>query len=64
MASNLYFILPPIIENLINYIKENKIPGTSIMVLLMSSKGSEEFYEKFGFDANEAQRLKMMCHVD
>ena len=38
-----------IIDNLINYIKENKIPGTSVMVLLMSSKGSEEFYEKFGF---------------
>ena len=38
-----------IIDNLIKYIEENKIPDTSVMILLMSSKGSEEFYEKFGF---------------
>lgn len=38
-----------IINHLINYINENKIPNTSVMILLMSSKGSEEFYERFGF---------------
>lgn len=38
-----------IIENLLTYIKENKLPNTSVMILLMSSKGSEEFYKKFGF---------------
>jgi predicted N-acetyltransferase YhbS len=38
-----------IINNILSYIKENKLPGTSVMVLLMSSKGSEDFYKKFGF---------------
>lgn len=38
-----------IIDNIIKFINENKIEGASVMVLLMSSKGKEEFYEKFGF---------------
>jgi GNAT superfamily N-acetyltransferase len=38
-----------IINNILNYIKENKLPNTSVMILLMSSKGSENFYKKFGF---------------
>jgi GNAT superfamily N-acetyltransferase len=38
-----------IINNILDYIKQNKLPDTSVMVLLMSSKGSENFYKKFGF---------------
>ncbi len=38
-----------IIDDILNYIKKDMIKGTSVMVLLMSSKGKEEFYEKFGF---------------
>lgn len=38
-----------IINELLKYIKENKIKGTSVMVLLMSSKGKEKFYKRFGF---------------
>ena len=54
-----------IINNLSNYIKENKIPGTSVMVLLMSSKGSEEFYEKFGFRRrpNDNEGCGMMMNL-
>ncbi len=38
-----------IIDNILEYIKKDKIPDTSVMVLLMSSKGAEKFYKKFGF---------------
>lgn len=38
-----------IIDKIIDYIKKDKIPDSSVMVLLMSSKGCESFYKKFGF---------------
>lgn len=38
-----------IIDNILDYIKKDKIPNTSVMVLLMSSKGAEKFYKRFGF---------------
>lgn len=37
------------IDKLIDYIKKDKLPDTSVMVLLMSSRGCEKFYKKFGF---------------
>jgi len=38
-----------IIDNILDYIKKDKLPDTSVMVLLMSSKGAENFYKRFGF---------------
>ena len=38
-----------IINSLLDFIRKDKIEGTDVMVLLMSSKNSEGFYKKFGF---------------
>lgn len=54
-----------IIEALIDYIKKDKLPDTSVMVLLMSSKGSEKFYEKFGFRSrpNDKEGSGMIMNI-
>ena len=38
-----------IMENIMNYIKAQLKPGYRIMAVLVSAKGKEAFYEKFGF---------------
>ena len=38
-----------IVDRLVQYAKDNSIPGTSISVFLMAAKGKEGFYEKCGF---------------
>ena len=38
-----------IMNRLIDYTKEITLPGTKMMLGLMSKKGSESFYEKCGF---------------
>ncbi|MGN1105577.1 MAG: GNAT family N-acetyltransferase [Huintestinicola sp.] len=53
-----------LINELLKFIRENGVSGTDIFVELCAVPDKVPFYEKFGFDANEAQRLKMMCHVD
>ena len=53
-----------LIDELLKFIKENGVKNTGIFVELCAMPDKIPFYEKFGFDANEAQRLKMMCHVD
>lgn len=53
-----------LINELLKFIRENGVSGTDIFVELCAEPDKMPFYEKFGFDANEAQRLKMMCHVD
>lgn len=53
-----------LIIELLKYIRENGVSGTDIFVELCAVPDKIPFYEKFGFDTNEAQRLKMMCHVD
>ncbi|WP_432651392.1 GNAT family N-acetyltransferase [Huintestinicola sp.] len=53
-----------LINELLKFIRENGVSGTDIFVELCAEPDKIPFYEKFGFDANEAQRLKMMCHVD
>lgn len=53
-----------LIDELLKFIKENGVKDTGIFVELCAMPDKIPFYEKFGFDANEAQRLKMMCHVD
>ena len=51
------------INELLKYIDENGIKDTDIFVELCAMPDKIPFYEKFGFFANEAQRLKLMYHV-
>lgn len=52
-----------LINELLSYINNNGISGTSIFVELCAMPDKIPFYQKFGFEANEAQRLKMMLDV-
>ena len=52
-----------LINELMSYIKKNGISGTSIFVELSAMPDIMPFYEKLGFDTNEAQRLKMMYQI-
>lgn len=52
-----------LMDELLRYIRDNGIPGTAIFVELCAAPDKMPFYEKLGFDANEAQRMKMMVHV-
>ena len=52
-----------LINELLKFVNNNGIPGTSIFVELCAAPDKIPFYEKFGFDSNEAQRLKMMYQV-
>ncbi|MBZ9634040.1 GNAT family N-acetyltransferase [Clostridium sp. FP1] len=38
-----------IMEQLLGYIEKNSVPGSCTIIGLMSSKGKEPFYQKFGF---------------
>jgi GNAT superfamily N-acetyltransferase len=53
-----------LIEELLNFIRENGVSGTDIFVELCAMPDKIPFYEKFGFAANEAQRLRRMLHTD
>lgn len=52
------------INELMKYINRNGIKGTGIFVELCAVPDKIPFYQKFGFEANEAQRLKLFYHVD
>lgn len=54
-----------ILNNLLNFIKKDKIEGTEVMVLLMSSKIAEGFYKKFGFRSrpNEKEGCGMIINM-
>ena len=51
------------IDELLAFINENGVPDTQIFVELCAMPDKIPFYEKFGFSANEAQRLRRMYHV-
>ena len=51
------------IQKLLKFIEENGVSGTEIFVELCAVPDKVPFYEKFGFSANEAQRLKLMYQV-
>lgn len=53
-----------LIDELLNFISENGVIGTDIFVELCAMPDKIPFYEKFGFAANEAQRLRRMLHTD
>ena len=52
-----------LINELLQYINDNGIKDTEIFVELCAMPEVIPFYQKFGFNANEAQRLKMMYQV-
>ena len=53
-----------LINELLDFIKSNGISGTEIFVELCAMPDKIPFYEKFGFSANEAQRLRIMLPVE
>ncbi len=53
-----------LIDELLKYINEHGVSDTHIFVELCAMPDKIPFYEKFGFSANEAQRLRMMYHVE
>jgi len=53
-----------LIEELLKFVDEHGVPDTQIFVELCAMPDKIPFYEKFGFAANEAQRLRIMYHVD
>lgn len=53
-----------LIQELLTFIREHGIRNTNIFTELCAMPDKIPFYERFGFDANEAQRLKQMIHVD
>ena len=52
-----------LIDELLKFISENGVKGTDIFVELCAMPDKIPFYEKFGFSANEAQRLRMMYKI-
>ena len=48
-----------LITELLKFINDNGVSGTEIFVELCAMPDKRPFYEKFGFDSNEAQRLKL-----
>ena len=52
-----------LINELLKFINENGVSHTDIFVELCAMPDKIPFYEKFGFSANEAQRLKIMYRV-
>lgn len=52
-----------LINELLKFVNDNGISGTGVFVELCAMPDKMPFYQKFGFDANEAQRLKMIYRV-
>lgn len=52
-----------LINELIKYINDNGIKGTGVFVELCAKPDKIPFYQKFGFDSDEAQRLKIMHKI-
>ena len=50
-------------NELLSFVRRNGVHGTDIFVELCAMPDKIPFYEKYGFSANEAQRLRMMYHV-
>ena len=52
-----------LINELLKFINDNGVKGTDVFVELCAVPDKIHFYEKFGFEANEAQRLKIFQHI-
>lgn len=53
-----------LINELLDFVKKNGVSGTDIFVELCAVPDKVPFYEKLGFDFNDAKRLKMMCSAE
>lgn len=53
-----------LIREIMQFIQNHGVKGTEIFVELCAMPDKMPFYEKLGFDTNEAQRMKMMYRVD
>lgn len=53
-----------LIDELLKFINANGVPDTHIWVELCAMPDKIPFYEKFGFSANEAQRLRIIYPVE
>ena len=51
------------ISEILKFINDHGVPGTDIFVELCAMPDKIPFYEKFGFSANEAQRLRKYLRV-
>ena len=51
------------IREIFDFINAHGVPGTDIFVELCAMPDKIPFYEKFGFSANEAQRLRKYIRV-
>lgn len=52
-----------LINELMKFIRKNGISDTDIFVELCAMPDKIPFYEKLGFSANEAQRLRLFCRA-
>ncbi|MDE6088427.1 MAG: GNAT family N-acetyltransferase [Oscillospiraceae bacterium] len=52
-----------LIDELLKFVRDHGMKGTTIFVELCAMPDKMPFYEKQGFSANEAQRLKLVCEV-
>lgn len=52
-----------LIGELLKFVNDNGVKGTGVFVELCAVPDKIPFYEKLGFDSNEAQRLKMMYEI-
>ena len=52
-----------LIDELLKFVRDHGMKGTDIFVELCAMPDKIPFYEKQGFSANEAQRLKLICEV-
>ena len=52
-----------LINELLKFINDNGVKDTDVFVELCAAPDKISFYEKFGFEANEAQRLKIFQHI-
>lgn len=51
------------IQELLKFVSDHGVSGTDIFIELTAAPEKTPFYEKLGFDANDAVRLKMMKRV-
>ena len=53
-----------LINEILQFINDHGVEGTEIFVELCAMPDKIPFYEKFGFSANEAQRLRLFHRVE
>lgn len=53
-----------LINEIIRFIKTNGVHGTDIFVELCAVPDKIQFYEKLGFESNEARRMYLFCRAE